>query len=306
MKKRVEIPEDIAADILVASNRTCCVCTEAKKPVQIHDIDEDPSNNDPANLAVLCLECHNETQIKGGFGRKLEALQIRRFKADWERRIRERKALEDAAVVGRFATHSSSNTLLVESPRLDINAVWYEDQHARRLLYIAHIDVKVSPPDRSAFDCEIRLLRINSPFLGERKSRDPNALKVTGARIRYRQSIPSDSTGTFDLFGMDARTYPVTYLLSESDFASSPIISTPEQHILTYQVFARDFRPTTFQIRVSFDGIRPSSEPTPGPYSSSGYPQIVTVIAPGQDNSDVTPMIWKPLPSIDLVEQSSP
>ncbi len=56
---------------MFASDSTCCVCRERGKAVQVHHIDEDPSNNTPANLAVLCLECHNQTQVSGGFGRKL-------------------------------------------------------------------------------------------------------------------------------------------------------------------------------------------------------------------------------------------
>jgi hypothetical protein len=83
MKERIEIPKEVAASILVASSRTCCVCNEPDKEVQIHHIDEDPSNTDSANLAVLCFSCHNETQIRGGFGRKLDAVQVLKYKAEW-------------------------------------------------------------------------------------------------------------------------------------------------------------------------------------------------------------------------------
>lgn len=40
-------------------------------------------NNARANLAVLCLDCHRETQIQGGFDRKLDAAQITLFRDDW-------------------------------------------------------------------------------------------------------------------------------------------------------------------------------------------------------------------------------
>ena len=70
-KSRVPISADLAAEVMFRSDRTCCVCNVRGKTVQVHHIDEDPSNNLVESLAVLCLECHNDTQIKGGFGRKL-------------------------------------------------------------------------------------------------------------------------------------------------------------------------------------------------------------------------------------------
>ena len=77
------IPTNIAAKVLFISDRTCCVCRNKGKPVQIHHIDEDNTNNDITNLAVLCLDCHTETQIKGGFHRKLNTEQIILYRDDW-------------------------------------------------------------------------------------------------------------------------------------------------------------------------------------------------------------------------------
>jgi hypothetical protein len=61
-KKRVGIPRAIEAQVQFASDRTCCVCRVKGKPFQIHHIDENPANNEFKNLAILCLEYHNETQ----------------------------------------------------------------------------------------------------------------------------------------------------------------------------------------------------------------------------------------------------
>jgi hypothetical protein len=82
-KKRVEIPKEFEAQVQFASDRTCCVCRVKGKSYQIHHIDENPANNNFRNLAVLCLECHNETQIRGGFGRKLNADQVILYRDDW-------------------------------------------------------------------------------------------------------------------------------------------------------------------------------------------------------------------------------
>jgi len=68
-KVRTKIPVDIAAKVLFVSDRTCCVCRTPGKLIQIHHLDEDPSNHDVRNLCVLCVDCHNLTILRGGFHR---------------------------------------------------------------------------------------------------------------------------------------------------------------------------------------------------------------------------------------------
>lgn len=99
MKTRIPILEETVASVLFASDRTCCVCQSPGKPVQIHHIDEDPSNNEEGNLSVLCLLCHDETQAKGGFGRKLNAALVRQYRDDWCGRVRERRKRADKIAV---------------------------------------------------------------------------------------------------------------------------------------------------------------------------------------------------------------
>ena len=91
------------------SNRTCCVCTEPGKPTQIHHIDENPSNNSIENLAVLCLHCHECTQISGGFGRKLDAAQVSKFREQWLIRVhfRRHKADEDSIKAVTIKDHTA-------------------------------------------------------------------------------------------------------------------------------------------------------------------------------------------------------
>lgn len=85
--------------MLFLSDRTCCVCRvrDPRKILQIHHIDEDPSNNSRQNLAVLCGQCHNETQIRGGFGRKLDAEQVILYRDDWLRQVAQRRGSREAA-----------------------------------------------------------------------------------------------------------------------------------------------------------------------------------------------------------------
>lgn len=86
-KERIPIPEDVAARVMFVADRTCCVCRKQRQDVQIHHIDENPSNNDENNLVVLCLQCHNDTQKRGGFGRHLNAAQVLEFKKAWEQQV---------------------------------------------------------------------------------------------------------------------------------------------------------------------------------------------------------------------------
>ena len=101
-KKRIPIPEDLAADVMLAADRTCCVCRDNRKEVQIHHIDGDPSNNTEENLAVLCFEHHNETQIKGGFGRKLSPALVTRYRDRWLKDVEWRRAEANERAVTRL------------------------------------------------------------------------------------------------------------------------------------------------------------------------------------------------------------
>ena len=55
----------------------------SKTNPQIHHIDNNPANNTIDNLCVLCFDCHRDTQISGGFDRKLDSHQILLYRDDW-------------------------------------------------------------------------------------------------------------------------------------------------------------------------------------------------------------------------------
>lgn len=93
--KRKQISPKIAAKVMFTSDRTCCVCRKPGKPCQIHHIDGDPNNNKIDNLCVLCLDCHTETQISGGFHRKLSAEQIILYRDDWHILVAQKRAINE-------------------------------------------------------------------------------------------------------------------------------------------------------------------------------------------------------------------
>jgi hypothetical protein len=108
MSSRVPIPDAIAAKVLFDADHTCCICRDRGKPVQIHHVDEDPSNNDEENLSVLCLICHDQTQITGGFGRKLDAKLVLQYRRDWLERVRQRRDKADEIAALRMAGSESA------------------------------------------------------------------------------------------------------------------------------------------------------------------------------------------------------
>ena len=100
-KMRVPIPKSLATEVMFAADRTCCVCRENGKAVQIHHIDGDASNNTLENLVVLCLEHHNQTQIVGGFGRKLDAALVTRYREEWLKDVKWRRTQANERAVKR-------------------------------------------------------------------------------------------------------------------------------------------------------------------------------------------------------------
>jgi hypothetical protein len=82
-KRRVAITNDLSDEVMYDSNMTCCVCRDQGKETVIHHIDGDPSNNERGNLAVLCMQDHNDAHTKHAFARNLTPGLIRRYDASW-------------------------------------------------------------------------------------------------------------------------------------------------------------------------------------------------------------------------------
>lgn len=68
--------------------RTCCVCKNLKNPIQIHHIDNDPSNNIYENLIVLCSNCHDEAHTDHKLTNNLTVKELIHHKSKWEENIK--------------------------------------------------------------------------------------------------------------------------------------------------------------------------------------------------------------------------
>jgi hypothetical protein len=102
-KRRTPIPDDISAEVMFQHDRTCCICHQRELAVQIHHVDEDPTNHAINNLAVLCLQHHEQTQTRGGFAKKLKAADVVRSRDDWIFRVRVRRDKADELVIQHTA-----------------------------------------------------------------------------------------------------------------------------------------------------------------------------------------------------------
>jgi len=95
---RTSIPSNLVDDVMYSSDYTCCVCGKRGKTVQIHHIDENPSNIVFGNLSALCIDCHAKTQIKSGFGDKITPEAVIEHRDTWLNQldIRRKVAIEMA------------------------------------------------------------------------------------------------------------------------------------------------------------------------------------------------------------------
>lgn len=85
---RIRIPVRIEDELLFLADHTCSICTTRYKDVQIHHIDGDPSNNNAANLIVVCLDCHSRMTGRRGLGRSYGRGELLKYKRTWEARVR--------------------------------------------------------------------------------------------------------------------------------------------------------------------------------------------------------------------------
>jgi len=75
----------VNTDILLRSGRRCCLCFGLKndhteKKGQIAHLDHDPSNNEPDNLAFLCLDHHDEYDSKTSQSKSLQLIEVKAYR----------------------------------------------------------------------------------------------------------------------------------------------------------------------------------------------------------------------------------
>ncbi|WP_155638495.1 HNH endonuclease signature motif containing protein [Burkholderia cepacia] len=85
---RVTIPEEVAAEVMFLADRTCRICRDPRRKVEIHHIDGDPSHNDINNLSAICKDCHSDAHTTQAFARNLTPALIRKYNESWREIVR--------------------------------------------------------------------------------------------------------------------------------------------------------------------------------------------------------------------------
>ena len=128
-KERTPVPPEVSAEVLFLQDHTCCVCREPGKAVQLHHIDEDPTHHSIRNLAVLCFDDHDRTQVRGGFGKRLLSAEVEQYRDDWLERVAQRRAKADELAVASMGRSSISSE----------SSAWSPPPNAQLVAYINHL-----------------------------------------------------------------------------------------------------------------------------------------------------------------------
>src|SRR5438093_233630 len=89
-------------------------------------IDENPSHNDPENLAVLCLDCHSLVSGPRGLGKSYKPGEVRRYKRTWEKQVQESRRVHRPQIPYKKELISQIDIIICEilafdsyTPRID-------------------------------------------------------------------------------------------------------------------------------------------------------------------------------------------
>lgn len=88
MAKRKKLGKDQKARLIELNAGVCCVCKRRDIGINFHHIDHTPSNNDLANIAVLCVQDHDAHHRPSEYApmnhSELGSTEIREYKEEWE------------------------------------------------------------------------------------------------------------------------------------------------------------------------------------------------------------------------------
>jgi hypothetical protein len=116
-ESRPPIPPTTVNLVLYKNRRTCCVCRVSNQPVIIHHIDEWAKSRSHAekNLAVLCLDCHDDAHTKRQLSQNLTADEIAAAKERWESDVEQ---LDAKSILKLKHQSDYSNWTWINIPRI--------------------------------------------------------------------------------------------------------------------------------------------------------------------------------------------
>jgi hypothetical protein len=100
-RSRPAIPAALKSALLYDSAYVCAVCQDSG--VHIHHIDENPSNNEPSNLIVVCSKHHDEAHTRRQLSQNLTPSALKDAKDKWEEMVRAKRQ-QQATLRGQIAS----------------------------------------------------------------------------------------------------------------------------------------------------------------------------------------------------------
>lgn len=89
-ESRPPIPTETLMRVLFSNRYQCCVCRDPKLSVIVHHIEEwaESRSHEIDNLAVLCLNHHDQAHSKKTLSKNLDASSLRDAKRKWEEEVK--------------------------------------------------------------------------------------------------------------------------------------------------------------------------------------------------------------------------
>jgi hypothetical protein len=101
LERQRDLPRDLEADALERANHRCCICRREDVPVTVYFINGMRSDHEPANLAVLCATCREDSQRAAVVTPALEIERLAKHQQGWDWRVAQMRRARNASAVGR-------------------------------------------------------------------------------------------------------------------------------------------------------------------------------------------------------------
>lgn len=142
---------------------TCCRCRKRGRPVQVHHIDKQPSNNVETNLVALCGPCHDEAHTKHELSQNTTASDLTYSKAAWEAEVA-------AAISGAMLPSANASS-----------AIWTYVNHERLIHVLGRAGISFSP---NLFD-DLKAKNLIDQFGIPKHVMEPDPVKATWTVYDY-------------------------------------------------------------------------------------------------------------------------
>jgi hypothetical protein len=112
LERRRDLPHDLERDALERANHRCCICRREDIPVAVYFINGMRSDHEPANLAVLCTSCHEDSQRSASAAPALEAERLAGHQKEWDWQVAQARRAKAALATGRQRAARDERSLL--------------------------------------------------------------------------------------------------------------------------------------------------------------------------------------------------